>query len=223
MSGAIEAMPEDDRRPGSTARRSSAPNPSETAQAIAAIAPALPAEVVEDLRRLLELTLAFPSPAERRENRLGLLLEIVAAGTGEIPLFDEYERVRVTRARETGAQWPAGTTLVRAYGSWIKAVKAAMRLHFKGGQGRVPVSNHHQKFHKPYTRGEVVAALVECHRVIGDWPTQWEYVEWAQLQRRLWREHSGKEDVDKVRRVPSLKQIARLFGSFDRALEVAVS
>jgi len=53
-------------------------------------------------------------------------------------------------------------------------------------------------------------------RRFGDWPTRWEFEAWRPLKRRLAREHGNPEP-----RIPSLQQIPKIFGSFDRAVEVA--
>lgn len=188
--------------------------PSAEAQAIASLVRALEPDAAEQLRTLLAHDLEAPSAAERRETRLWLLMEIVASGTGERPLVSEYEDARA-KARARGLDAPSSVALINAFGSWLAAVRAAMRMHFDSG--RVPSSNHHAKFRQPpYTRDEIVSALVRCHRALGGWPTQWEYAEWAALDRRLARIHGKPEP-----RNPSLKQIRRRFGKFSRAVEAA--
>ena len=92
-----------------------------------------------------------------------------------------------------------------------------MRLNGRGAPARVPSSYHHAVGRrKAYTRNEVVWALERFKRTFGDWPTQWEFEAWRPLERRLARERGNPEP-----RIPSLQQIRKLFGSFDRAVQVA--
>jgi len=190
--------------------------PSDAAQALASLVQSADAVAVEQLAILLTHDLGAPSASERREARLALLMEIVSCRTGATPSVADYEAVRSER-RQRGDDAPSAVALINAFGSWLSAVRAAMRMQFRGGAQRVASSHHHAKFRQPaYTRDEVVAALVRCHRTLGAWPTKWEYQEWAALDRRLARVHAKPEP-----RNPNLKQLRRLFGKFEAAVDVA--
>ena len=190
-------------------------NASEAAQMLAALVPALPASTVETLLRLLAHSIAAPSAAERRELRLGLLLDLIADNQGVVPSVVEYREAREQRMKQD-EEWPTDSTLIRGYGHWIAVVKAATRVSFEGPRARVPSSYRHSRRHSPYTRQEVIAALDECRRWTGEWPTQWIYEEWAKLRRGAARRAGLPEP-----RLPILKTIRKTVGSFSHALNAA--
>jgi hypothetical protein len=201
---------------------------SELAWGIGELAVALPPEVTSDLKRLLARSITDPRPGERRDARLGLLVELVAGAEGEIPTIDDYEATRAQRRRERGEDWPAHTTISRAWGHWLKAVAGAMRLAFRPSGGRVPETTHHVPAGGEYTREEVLAAISECRFALGFYRVpadnaeggaasliKAEYEEWAKLRRRAAR-LAGQPGP----RLPTREPIVRFFGSFERA-EVA--
>jgi hypothetical protein len=180
---------------------------SEVAQALAGLVLALPEQTVTDLHGLLAHTVAAPSPAQIRESRVGLLLTLVADSPGEVPTVERYETER-KRREGSGENWPAHSTLIRAYGHWLAAVRAAMRLQRDGGRARVPRSHHHARLRTGYTREQVMGALRTCADALGSWPTEWEYEEWARLRREAARLAGLPEPT-----LPVLKPIRTLFGS----------
>ena len=182
---------------------------------LSALVPALPASTAETLRRLLAHSISAPSASERRELRLGLLLDLIADNQGVVPSVVEYREARAQR-KEQGEEWPSDSTLIRGFGHWIAVVKAATRLSFEGSRARVPSSYRHSKRHRSYTRQEVIAALDECRRWTGEWPTQWVYEEWAKLRRDAARRAGLPQP-----RLPILKPIRKTFGSFSHALNAA--
>ena len=100
---------------------------SETVRVIRDILPGVNERTLRELRALIAYSLAAPSSAELREQRLGLLVQIVARDPARIPLGEEYETERGRRA-PCGEEWPSRSQLSRAYGSWLHAVSAAMEL-----------------------------------------------------------------------------------------------
>jgi hypothetical protein len=190
--------------------------PSEAAQMIAAIVPALPAEAVADLQALLAMRLEFTTPALAREARLGLLLDLVAVSQGELPDTAAYEAERELR-RERGEDWPAASTLARAYNGWDRACRAAIRLHFDGGAARVPANHHHGGDHAPYSRAEILDAIIRFHDSHDQtWPRSGEFFAWgAALRKRARR--VGAPDP----RIPNAKQVRAAFGEFERAVRAA--
>jgi hypothetical protein len=187
-------------------------NAGEAAQTIEALVPYLPQETANELLRLLVHWLAAPTPAQLRERRIGLLVEIVADETGEVPSTAEYEDRR-TLAR---GSWPHYATLIRAYGHWLKAVEVAMRMHKLGGVARTPSSFAHGGARPGYTRTEACFAIEGFERMFGLMPTEWEFEEWRLLARRLARSAGNPEP-----RIPGMKQIRKLFGDYARAVETA--
>jgi hypothetical protein len=188
-----------------------------------------------DLLRLLGHSLATDSPADRRQQRLGLLIELISEG-GEFIPSTRYEKVRKERAAQ-GVDWPNAVNLTRAYGHWLVAVKAANRFWFGGGRERVSDNHHHARGTQAgYEPVKIVAALREAKidlELPGDhWPTKWEYEEWAQIKRRLAR-RSGSDGAAKTggegatgrgdigTRYPGLKQIRKAFGTYDEAVRAA--
>jgi hypothetical protein len=188
-----------------------------------------------DLFRLLTQSLAVQSPAERRHRRLGLLIELVAEG-GEFIPTTRYEKVRLEREAQ-GQHWPNAGVLTSNYRHWVKAVEAAARFWFVGGDQHVPDGNlHAQGSRRHYEPKEIVAALREAKSELElkgeDWPTQWEYREWARIKRRLAR-RSGTDGLGKAggkgavargrtgRRWPDIEQIRKAFDTYDEAVRVA--
>lgn len=193
------------------------PGASEVAQNLAALVPAMTEKVAQDLKRLLGRTLTLPTPAELREARLGLLIDLVLELEGEVPSIELYNRQRARRLAGSGEKWPAHTTLIRAYGStWLVAVKAAMRVAFEGSSHHVSQDNHHRKFVKPYKREEYIGAVLECAESIGATPSLMEYNDWTILMRRSHR-LAGQPDP----RLPSRETVLKFWGSWWRFLRAA--
>jgi hypothetical protein len=169
-----------------------------------------------DLERMLAHSVAHPKPAELREARLGLLIELCTLETGEVPTEAQYESERAARTADD-ERWPHATTLGRAFYGWDWACRAAMRLAHAGSAARV---SHAQKFRKgkrpPYTRQEVIAAFSRFRDRKGRWPNFSEFLAWGQVEREHARLNS-REDP----RIPSMKVITRMFGDFGRALTAA--
>jgi hypothetical protein len=188
-----------------------------------------------DLLRLLGHSLAAESAADRRQRRLGLLIELVSEG-GEFIPTTRYEEVRKERAAK-GRDWPSASNLTRSYGHWLVAVKAANRFWFGGGRERVTDNHAHARGTQAgYRPTEIAAALREAKIDLelpdNHWPTKWEYEEWAQIKRRLARRSgtagsakAGGEDAvargSVGKRYPGLKQIRKAFGTYDEAVRAA--
>jgi hypothetical protein len=169
-------------------------------------------EAATDLKRLVGHSISLPSPAELREARLGLLIDLVENGSGEVPSAEVYEAERSKR-REDGETWPAASTLIHAYGGhWLAAVRSAMRVAFESIR-RVPSNYAHARPAASYTRDECLAALIACSDALESEPTMQEYLEWATLTRRLSR-LNGQSDP----RLPGRKQILKAWGTFERLL-----
>lgn len=188
-----------------------------------------------DLRRLLERGLAIQSPAQQRLEMLGLLMELVSEG-GEFIPTTRYEAARKERAAQ-GKTWPTASTVLRNYGHWLSAVRAANRFWFNGGRERVAADHTHATGTRAgYQPQDIVAALREAKRDLKlpaeEWPTQWEYEEWARIKRRLARRAGtagaclagGGGALSRGpcgKRLPGLKQVRKAFGGYDQAVQVA--
>lgn len=196
---------------------------------------ACPEAAKRDLLRLLGHSLASTTPADRRQQRLGLLIELISEG-GEFVPTTRYEQVRKERSAQ-GHGWPSSANLSRSYGHWLIAVKAANRFWFGGGRERVSDSHAHARGTQPgYQPRQIVAALreakVDLEMPDDRWPTKWEYEEWSQIKRRLAR-RSGNDGSSKTggrgaagrgeigTRYPGLKQIRKAFGTYDEAVRAA--
>jgi hypothetical protein len=188
-------------------------NASECAQVLASLVPKLPEVTARTLMQLLGHHLAAPSAALRRQARLGLLIEMVARGT--VPNTDQYMAERDLR-RQRGENWPTYSVLINAYGHWLAAQKAAIKLVEIGSRARVATSHHHARFRRDTLRQEVPEAIMKCRDKLGDWPTEWEYYEWASLARRAARA-AGKPEPH----LPSSGPVNKLFGNYDEAVAAA--
>lgn len=193
--------------PDEEAERSEA---AEVAVQLMADRKAVPEEAVRDLRRLLAHDLARRNPARLRLGHLRLLIEMVCALDGADPWVSQEDYLAErARRKELGETHVSDAALRKAYGRWVSAVGAAARFVEHGGQGRVPASYTHAKFRQAYVMQEVMSALIRCQRDLGDWPTEWEYHEWAGIKRKL-----ALDDP----RLPSAKPIRKCFGDFHEAL-----
>jgi hypothetical protein len=187
---------------------------SEVAEAVAQLLrshEAVATEAVEDLRRLLSHDLARRNPARLRLGHLRLLIEMVAGVEDIDPWVSQVEYMRERAIRgERGECYPDESSLRNAYGKWVCAVRAAARFALQGGKGRVPGSYRHcRPVRPPYTMQGIKDALMRCYADLGDWPTEWEYHEWAAIKRLL-----SAEDP----RLPGAKQFRKCFGDFAEAV-----
>ncbi len=188
---------------------------SETAQALARLVPTLRDDTLAQLHQSLAHSVASRAAAEQREANLGLVLSMLSSGTGEIPSPGDYKRARAARM-ETGESWPTIEQLSAHYGHWTRVVRAGMALTRDSGHARLKVTPCKQHPSRSYRREEIIFALRRFHRWNGAWPTPWEYLEWAQLERRNARRHGHPNP-----RLPGMKQIAGQFGTFDAAVRAS--
>lgn len=188
--------------------------PSEAAQLAVQLVPSLHEDVVRELRTLLTHELGVPSAAAGRWAQLRLLVHMVREEHGEVPSVADYEQAR-ERELAAGRSAPAASTLCEAYGRWHSAVSVAVRLAFQGTASRAMSTHKGLGRSQPYTPREVLNAVRRCHRFHDAWPTEWEYGEWAQLDRKLARQRG------EVPRTPGLKEVRGLFNDFSVALDEA--
>lgn len=193
----------------------------ETAQMVACLVrdqKAFPEEAARQLEQLLSHSLAAPSAAERRVARIGLLIDIVSQGEGEFITVEAYEGERDKR-KARGEVWPTASNLSRAYGHWLAAVRAACRYWFEGGQARVAADHRHARPSQSYKPIEIRSALLKAQADLSlpadEWPTEWEFIEWAQITRRLAR------SAGTSCRIPGAKQIRKAYGSYAAAVDSA--
>jgi hypothetical protein len=190
--------------------------PSEVALALVDLLSAMPVDAVADLQALLAMRLHFIAPAIAREARLGLLLDLVAVSHGELPDTAAYEQAR-DQAQGRGESWPAASTLARAYNGWDRACMAAIRLYHLGGRARTPSDYHHGGRGQPYSRAEVLDAIIRFHDSHdGTWPRRGEFFKWGTVLRKHAR-RTGAADP----RIPNAKQVESACGRFDQAVRAA--
>ena len=217
-----QRTPDTPAQPGRAADASSSGvQVSETARVVAALIPSLPPATVKDLARLIQRRLTMLDPRLDRYARLGLLIDIVSVGTGEVPPTYGYEDERRLRT-EAGETWPAQSSLSEAYGGWVRAVKAAMYLAFDGSSSKQPATHHNRlapgrRCRPTYSHGEATAALNMCADTLGLWPTEYEYDDWRRLSGDLAR-RAGRP----APRFPSRPSWIRLFGSWQAFEEAAL-
>jgi hypothetical protein len=187
----------------------------ETVRVIRQILPGVHERALRELRALIAYSLAAPSPAELREQRLGLLVQMVARAPSKIPLGDEYEAERARRASD-GEAWPSRVQLGRTYGSWLLAVSAAMELDRPHAGAPYPSYQARPTAGPPYVRRDALLAITRCKDEIGEWPTQADYLQWRRILRRTGRLHGPGEP-----RLPDAKTFRRLYGSWSLARDAA--
>lgn len=191
-------------------------SPTEVAQTLAALAidqHAFPSGAARDLARLLGHALGQKRPAEERQARLGLLIDLVSEGHDYVTAAD-YQAARAERA-EKGETWPDASTLSRAFGHWISAMQAATRFWFDGGRARVRSERSYTGRHGGYQPRKIVAAIREFEREHGAWPTAWEWERYVAIRRRIDRRNGRRP------RWPDLVQLRKAYGSFDGAVDAA--
>ncbi len=196
---------------------------SEAASFVASMLPALPEQTTRDLRRLLARKLTLPSPAEVRYQRLGLLMDLLAASHGEVPTVAAYSDAREARTKDgqsgDGGGWASASTLIEAYGSWTRAVRTAMWLHRDGSASQTPASVRPHPGRRAYSHDEALAGVRLCRDAIGGaWPTESEYDDYRLLARELAGEAGQAFD-----RCPTRGTLARLFGPWAATLEAAAT
>jgi hypothetical protein len=178
------------------------------------------AEIEHALR--LQLAPRFPTPARQRRSELGYLAE----------LMDRSQRAghhhieRSTYDRDRPGDAPSSAALVRKFGSWRRACRAASSglkvTGKKGGGAPLPWIGGPPGSSRPppYTREEVAAAIRACARDLGRRPTAYEYDRWVRTKRARARA------AGTILRLPRLPEIHRVFptGKWRRALgEAAVT
>lgn len=167
-----------------------------------------------DLKRLLGHYLATTEFKDLGLVRLGLLTEMTAAGLD--PSTGDYEREREIR-KARGEEWPAASTLTRAYGHWLVAQSAAEQLvHKTRRRGTADPANARERDYK-YNEQDVTDAIRQCAKALRAWPTVWEFHEARVLGRAAARRAGNVERV----RVPAHDPIRRLFRGYDNALAAA--
>lgn len=189
--------------------------PSEVAAVIARLVQnrdVFPDRAAEDLKRLLGHELAVPPREARRWDNLALLVTIIVEREGLLPTVADYERIRGSRNTDA----PAASTLVRRYGGWLPALKAAARLI--NPKPRQPAFSERRRYHPKYRPVESAAAIARFHRTFGAWPSFNEYSEWSLISRRAARA-CGAPDP----RLPGGATVAGHYATFDRALDAAKS
>jgi hypothetical protein len=95
-----------------------------------------------------------------------------------VPSIAEYEHARIERPA-----WPHHTSLSRAYGSWLRAVSAAVKLTSEPPRHARPA----QQPRRSHSRADCVTSLQRCRAALGDWPTAGEYQRWQVIEAELCR------------------------------------
>lgn len=193
--------------------------PSELAQAVARLATAYPDRAAVDLHELLAHHLSVTSPAEERENNLGLLVELFEE-LGRMPNRETY-REEQGRREAAGRRWSSSDELEGVFGKWEYVLSAALyvaedradNMVRRKDDGRI-APNRKIK----YTRDEVKDALIACFETLGDWPRNpSEYAAWVKLHRR----HALLVDSSSEEWMPTVGVVRKKFGTWERAIELA--
>lgn len=177
----------------------------------------MPEQAALSLMRLVVLMVGTDSATQLRADRLGLLIELLD-GVGTIPDSGTYARAHAERALR-GESWPTHTTLVRAYGSWLDAVKAAMStLH---GYGR-PASYRKPSRSAAFAQLDCLDALHRCREDLGPWPSEdhWPNQSEYALYRQIARQAAARAGMP-TPLLPSTGVIRRKCGRWEQAIAQA--
>jgi hypothetical protein len=169
-----------------------------------------PDEAARDLKRLLGARLADPPMAAQRWDNLSLLVALIVAREGLLPTVADYESERTRRRADA----LAASTLVKRYGDWMAALRAATRVIRIDSS--MPARVERARYRRPYRPGESAVALARFRRTFNTWPSHSEYTDWARISKSAARA-CGAPDPH----LPSGSTVIRHFGSFDRALAAA--
>lgn len=170
----------------------------------------VPREDAMEIHQALAHRLAAPPAQARRHDQLWLLMAMIMR-TGEIPRYDAYELQR----NATEKQVASGSALIRAHGSWLLACEAAVKL-LHNAPGTKVRENPHRPRVAAYGADEALDAIETFQRTYGHWPWSREYVTW---QRAAYR--AARLGGHPPPRNPNPRRINQLFGSFDRAVQLA--
>jgi hypothetical protein len=169
-----------------------------------------PEDAAKDLKRLLGNMLADPPLGSRRWDNLWLLVQVIIERDGLLPTVGDYESARTGEEGDA----PVGSTLVKRYGHWMSALRAATRLISLDTSKPARAERH--RYRAAYRPAESAIAIARFYRTFNSWPTYPEYTDWARVSKQAARA-CGAPDP----RLPAGSTIARHYGTFDRALQAA--
>lgn len=172
-------------------------------------------QAVLDLAQLLINFDGLPSPVRAREARLGLLVELITREPASSITAERY-REAVREEKAAGRVWPSPDRLAVEYGSWIKALELAGSL--ARNERRGISHSHRNRGHQecPYSRADLIGAVIQCMRAVGYWPSGSDYSRWANSVRREDRAKGGDG-----KSVPCGRTIVNHVGSWERVLQLA--
>lgn len=184
------------------------------APAVMAMIEALEPGAAAELERVLAAKLHVETtPSQERGDRLSQLIELQAIHGPRLQRND-YDRLR-----------PAGSTasktLVKVYGSWIRACRAAETA--SDGPTRLtplqPWRNVTERRRRPaYTREEIINAVLACGGEIGRFPSSSAYYAWAAQKRRRARQLGAPPPA-----IPTQRSVQRHFKGWAAVREAIAS
>lgn len=176
---------------------------------------AWPKEAVEDLAQLLINFDGIPDPGRKRENQLGLLIELLWRDPAATLTSRRYAAEQKHRAA-AGQKWPSVRQLCEAYGEWMRAVEVARRILSDNRRGAADHARHYPAKSKNYTRGDVLREIRRARDYFGRMPEYHEYKRLRDLEYERMRATGAG-----LREIPSIRTIEKHCGTWDRAVELA--
>lgn len=170
--------------------------------AVMAMIEALEPDAAAELERVLAATLHVEAtPLQERSDRFEQLIKLQAIHGSRLQR-QTYDQLR-----------PAGSTssktLVKAYGSWARACRAAETAS-DSQAGLAPLQpwrNVTARRRRPtYTREEIISAVLACAGEIGRLPSSGAYYKWAAQKRRRARQQGAPPPV-----IPTQRSVERHF------------
>lgn len=178
------------------------------APAVVAMLDALGPRALSELERVLGARLYVEvTPAQERGDRLQ---QLIALQTVHGP---RLQRQLYDRLRPTGST--SSKTLVKTYGSWARACRAAQTASGAGATGQQLPSLQPWRNVAPgrrppaYTRDETIRAVLACAGEIGRLPSSSAYYAWANQKRRRARQRGAQPP-----RIPTQRSVGRHFESW---------
>jgi hypothetical protein len=186
-----------------------------SAQTLAELLPLLPEESVRQFHAGLGTSLALPSQAHTRGQRLRAMLDFIA-DYGRAPTESEYHLV-CRDGHKRGVTYVPLSTLIGYYGTYAAALDHAARLYARGTAARTPSAKPAERADATHwTEAQALEAMARASDVVGHWPSASE----TKALRRAGEALLAGSGYGGLR-IPPDSVLNSLFGSYEEMTSVA--